>query len=218
MLAGEPSKPRMVPLELPDLTEAEAASVVAGADVEAARLVRTEAADLDWSGSTIRECEVGPVAAGAWRLDRARLVDSRLRELDVTSMRARNSTWRTVEVVRGRIGALDLAGAQWDGVGWSAARLGYVNLRDSTLSDVVLADCRIETLDLGAAQCLRVALDACTIDELVVTHARLADVDLRGSRIARIEGAAGLAGATVSAEQLLDLAPQLAAELGINLG
>ena len=50
------------------------------------------------------------------------------------------------------------------------------------------------------------------------SHATLLDFDLRGARIARIEAVANLVGATISTEQLLDLAPSLADELGINLG
>ena len=68
-----------------------------------------------------------------------------------------------------------------------------------------------------AALAAAVLLAGCTIGELLVSRARLADVDLRGAEMSRIDDATALAGAVVSPTQLLDLAPLLAAALGIRV-
>ena len=47
--------------------------------------------------------------------------------------------------------------------------------------------------------------------------ARLTDVDLSGARLRTIGSIAGLRGATLSADQLIDLAPLLAAHVGIRI-
>ncbi len=207
--------PRAVSLTLDGLVAADAARLCAGDEREAELLTVRTAPELEWTRVTLRECQVQVVGVARWVLDRSRLLECRLADLDVTAVRARDSLWRTVEIVGGRLPALDLAGATWDGVAVSGARLGYVNLRDAALTDVVFADCRIETLDLGAATAARVSLRDCVVDELVVTRATLRDVDLRGARVELVEGAEHLAGATISVDQLLDLAPALAAALGI---
>ena len=61
------------------------------------------------------------------------------------------------------------------------------------------------------------AFPGCRLGILHVDHARLRDVDLRGAEMSRIDDATALAGAVVSPTQLLDLAPLLAAALGIRV-
>ncbi len=173
---------------------------------------------LDWTRVTLRGCLVRLVDVTDLELGRARLVDSRLAEPDVVHLDATDSMWRSVEVTRGRLGAWDMAGGFWDSVSVVGARIGYANMRDATLTDVHLHDCRIETLDLAGATVRRMSLHGCVIGELVVNRAELIGVDLRGADLARIDGVQSLGGATISAEQLLGLAPALAREAGISVG
>ncbi|MGB7980716.1 MAG: hypothetical protein WCF36_07970 [Candidatus Nanopelagicales bacterium] len=215
MTHQRPDVPAAVSLSLEGLDTGDAAGLGPGDEREAELLTVRSAPELDWTRVTLRECQVQIVGVARWLVDRSRLLECRLLDLDVTVLRARDVQWRTVEIVGGRLPALDLAGATWDAVGVTGARLGYVNLRDATLTDVAFTDCRIETLDLGAATAVRVSLRDCTVDELIVTRATLRDVDLRAARIELVEGVAHLTGATVSADQLLELAPALAAALGI---
>ena len=58
-------------------------------------------------------------------------------------------------------------------------------------------------------------IERCRIGRLDVTRARITSADLRGAELRRVDGLPGLAGATISEEQLLELAPALAAQLGI---
>jgi uncharacterized protein YjbI with pentapeptide repeats len=129
-----------------------------------------------------------------------------------------DSTWRSVGLDGGRIGAWDLAGGVLDAVTVAGVQLGYVNLRDATLTDVVMHDCRIEALDLAGARARRVSLTGCVIGELVVVRAELDQLDLRGARLDRVDDVESLGGAIISTEQLLDLAPALAQAAGLTLG
>ncbi len=215
LTVSDVAEPRIRALILDALVPVDAAGMRIGDEREAELLQLSGVPEVDWTQVMLRECEVQAVGVARWVLDRGRLRSCRLREPDVTSLRGRDAVWRSVEIVGGRVPALDLAGGTWDGVAVAGARLGYINLRDASLTDVAFADCRIETLDLGTATATRVSLHHCTVDELVVSHATLRDVDLRGARIGLVEGATHLRGATISVEQLLDLAPGLAAAHGI---
>jgi uncharacterized protein YjbI with pentapeptide repeats len=90
-----------------------------------------------------------------------------------------------------------------------------VNLRGSQVTDVELVGCHIEDLDLGAATVERLAFLDCTVDHLLLPQAELRDVDLRGAALSQITSPGGLGGATISTAQLGELAPILAAHLGI---
>ena len=210
-----------IALALPGVEEAPThdASDVEAEDVrEAEEIVGEHLARVDWNRVSLRACHVHLTDVAELVLDRARLIDSRLNEPDITQVLGADSTWRSAAVVGGRIGAWDLAGGVLDAVTVSGAQLGYVNLRDSTLTDVVMNDCRIGTLDLAGATVRRVSLAGCAIGELVVVHADLDELDLRGARIDRVDGVESLAGAIISAEQLLDLAPALAQAAGVTVG
>jgi uncharacterized protein YjbI with pentapeptide repeats len=195
----------MIGPEAHQLDPASACDVEAEDVREAEEIVGEHLARLDWSRASLRAC-------------RARLIDSRLNEPDITQVIGADSTWRSVAVDGGRIAAWDLAGAVLDGVTVAGAQLGYVNLRDATLTDVVMSDCRIGTLDLAGARARRVSLAGCAIGELAVVHADFDELDLRGARIDRVDGVQSLAGAIISAEQLLDLAPALAQAAGMTIG
>lgn len=53
--------------------------------------------------------------------------------------------------------------------------------------------------------------------DLDLTRARLAGADLRGADLRELDGLGGLAGTTISSDQLLELAGPLAAHLGITV-
>jgi uncharacterized protein YjbI with pentapeptide repeats len=173
---------------------------------------------LDWTRVSLRECCVRLVDVAELVANQARLIDSHLSEPDITDLGSSDSTWRSVTVEGGRIGAWDLSGGVVDGLTVAGAQLGYVNLRDATLTDVAVRDCRIETLDLAGAKARRVSLSASVIGELVVTRADLGELDLRGAQIERVDGVEDLGGAIISADQLLDLAPALAKMARITIG
>ena len=97
------------------------------------------------------------------------------------------------------------------------AKLGYLNLRRAKIKDVEFRDVHIDELDAGGANLERITFIDCTIDTLVLNGAKLKDVDLRGARLRSLSGLSSLKGATVSFEQLMDLAPILANELGLRV-
>jgi uncharacterized protein YjbI with pentapeptide repeats len=206
MISARPLEPALASdVEVEDIREAE-------------EIVGEHLARLDWTRVGLRTCRVHLVDVAELVLDRARLIDCQLHESDVTAVSGADSTWRGVAVDGGRIGAWELASGVLDGVTVAGAQLGYVNLRDATLTDVALHDCRIGTLDLAGAKVRRVSLAGCAIGELVVVRATVDELDLRGASLERVDGVENLAGAIISAEQLLDLAPALAQAAGITIG
>jgi hypothetical protein len=55
------------------------------------------------------------------------------------------------------------------------------------------------------------------VEELNVSEAGLSKVDLSGARLGKLIGVESLRGAIVGHQQLLDLAPLLAAQLGLEV-
>ena len=76
---------------------------------------------------------------------------------------------------------------------------------------------RSEPLTRRTANLRSVGFVDCSIDELNVAGATLSDVDLSGATLHKLIGVESLRGAIVSEAQLTDLAPILAAELGLEV-
>lgn len=178
-------------------------------------------ADLDLSGVDARDarflgCVVRCARADALQLAGARFVDCRIAGLGATEAPWRAGTWRDTVVEGCRIGALDLSTASWNRVLVRGGRVDFANLRGAELVDVTFHGVDLRDLDLGSANLRRVRFSGCRIGRLDVAGARLEAVDLRGSDITDgLDGVGDLRGAVVSSSQLLQLAPLMAAHLGV---
>jgi uncharacterized protein YjbI with pentapeptide repeats len=204
-------------ISLPDLTAFDGDLLETRRDYDATDFVDRDFADQDASDARFLECRLLRCCIDGLSMRRARIVESLLADVHGASVDFTDSTWRDCRMSGGRLGALALAGATWASIRVRGSKLGFVNLAGARLEDVVFEECEIGGLDARAAQMRSVAFVDCTIDELNVAGATLLKVDLSGARLRSLVGVESLRGAIVSHEQLLDLAPLLAAELGIEV-
>lgn len=177
---------------------------------------------LDIAGERLPDLEVEESVVGTLRADGTDLRGLRIREsvvetLDAPVLRASSSTWREVRVAAGRVGSAELYDASLNGVEFVGLKLGFVNLRGSTVTDVVFRDCVIDELDVADARLLRVSFEGTRIRSAEGTNSRIEHVDLRGADLDRVERLDGLRGATIGSEQLYSLAPMLAAQAGYRV-
>ena len=171
----------------------------------------------DLQGSTFLECEFSSVSMTDTGLRGARFLECRSAGLFAPVFKAPRATFRDVVLEGSRLGSAELYDNSWDSVLVDGGKLDYVNLRGSRLTDVLFSGCSIEELDLDAVQAVRVAFRDCRIGALNVTGAVLQDVDLRSTEFRSVTHLPGLSGATVDEDQLMMLAPLLAANLGLRV-
>jgi uncharacterized protein YjbI with pentapeptide repeats len=208
--------PRIDPISLGPLTEGDPDRLERDADLEGVRYADLSLGSLDLPGALVSSSRFDNVSAHETDLTGARLVEVELDRIDLPVVRAARSQWRDVRV-NGRLGSLEAYESQWRGVHLVGCKLGFVNLRGAELLDVSFTDCIIEELDLVSASARRLRLEGCRVARLNVQHARLVDVDLRGALLESVDGVTGLAGTTVSPEQLMTIAPLLAEGVGIRV-
>jgi hypothetical protein len=172
---------------------------------------------VDAAHAALTECAV--VAASLDRLDLtgATLVDVELQELRASSVSAREARLRRVRVSGGRIGSLDLGGAGVDEVELRGVRIDYLSLGGAKVEDVLIAGCTITTIDLPLATLSRVRFEDSRADEVDARGMRADSLDLRGLDAVGYLDVAALRGATLSPWQVEQLAPALAASLGIDV-
>ena len=107
--------------------------------------------------------------------------------------------------------------AKLDQLVLSDCKISYLNARGGIWSDVLVRRCLIDELDLMGAKLQRVRFEDCQIRSLGVDRASCRSMDLRGAELREVTGLAGLAGCTISNEQLYDLSGALASHLGIHV-
>ena len=202
---------------LPQLTPFEGSSLVARGDYDGLEFVDLDLAGQDAGDARVMECRLQRCGLDGLSLRRARIVGALLDSCHGTTIDLADTTWRESQISGGRLGAVMLGGATLTDVRLRGINLGFLNLTGAHLQDVVFERCEIGTFDARDGELESVTFVDCTIDELNVTGATLSKVDLSGARLRSLVGVDSLRGAIVSHEQLVDLAPILAAQLGLEV-
>ena len=210
-------QPVLRALRLPALDPGDTAALAAHGVVEVMSFQGADLSHLDLTGTTFTECELLGVTAHGTILTSARLIETRIERLHAPVLDASRSTWREVELVGSRLGALDIDDAAVRTTRIVGCKFDWINLRSATLEDVLFEDCTFDELDLTAVTATRVAFVNCRAGSLALAHARLRDVDLRGLEMGSIGNIESLAGATLDAHQVAALAPAFAEHLRIRV-
>lgn len=211
--------PRIAPIDprnLDDWTPVPG-DVLTGDRIEGKRIGVFDIAGERLPDLELEECVVDTLRADAADLRGLRVRDSVVETLDAPVFRASSSAWREVRVAGGRVGSAELYDATLNGVEFVGMKLGFVNLRASTLTDVVFRDCVVDELDVADARLLRVAFPGTRIRSVEGSGTRIEHVDLRDADLDRAERLEGLRGATIGSDQLVALAPLLAAQAGYRV-
>ena len=210
--------PRPPALTAPDLSRLRgggADELAAGEMVEDLRLAGADLSGADLSAISLLSCRLSEIFTDDTDLAAARLVDCRLERLSSTYLHSPRSTWRAVELAGSRIGAWELYDADVESALIEDCRLGFANLAGTGLRDVLIRGTRIDELDLSGVEAQRVRFEDCRVGRL--SGGSLSDVDLRGLEMRVVSGLGALAGATISGDQLAELAPLLATHLGLRV-
>ncbi len=214
-----PLAPRLRPVSPGALQPVDAAEAADGDDdLDEVELAYLTLDTMFWTGRRrLGSSRVVDLVVRDWRARAASLVDSVVERADVVALSAAESGWWNVEVLQSRIGSAELYDAALRNVHFVRCKLGYLNLRGANLTDVAFTDCVIEDLDLMRATATRVSFSGTRVSRLELSGSKLEDVDLRGASLADIGSLEGLRGATITLDQLLEIAPALAERLGIKV-
>ncbi|WP_130441933.1 pentapeptide repeat-containing protein [Streptomyces sp. BK239] len=187
-------------------------------DYDGLEFVGADLARQDGAGARFMDCALRECALDGTRLHHARFLDSVLTGVRGVGTELADATLRDVEVVDARLGGVQLHGAVLERVSVRGGKIDFLNLRQARLRDVVFEGCVLVEPDFGGARLERVEFVDCALKAADFTAAVLKDVDFRGAAELGLAGGLDrLSGAVISAAQLLDLAPALAAELGIRV-
>lgn len=196
---------------------AEAGAVTSPGTYDGQHFDRLSFDQASLQGSTFQECRFDGVSMHDAQLRGVRFLESSFSRLYAPVFNAPRAAFRDVLLEGTRWGSARLNESSWTSVHMDGGKLDYLDLRDSRLENVLFSDCIIEELDLAGATANRVAFQRCRIGSLDPTGASLRDVDLRSTQLRSLARLDGLSGATIDENQLMELAPLLAAYVGLRI-
>ncbi|MGW5401603.1 pentapeptide repeat-containing protein [Streptomyces sp. NPDC003952] len=187
-------------------------------DYDGLELVEVDLAGGDGRGARFMDCALRRCVLDETGLAKVRILDSVLDGVRGVGTDLSEASLRDVELLDARLGGVQLHGAVLERVLVRGGKIDYLNLRTARLKDVVFEECVLVEPDFGGAVLERVEFRDCELRGVDFTGARMGDVDLRGVRALSIaRGVEALAGAVISAGQLFELAPAMAAQLGVRV-
>lgn len=211
-------KARRPEVRLPALRGFDGGELEPDGDYDGVEFRGLELAGQDGGGALFLDCAVTGCGVTEARLSRARFVDSVLTELRGVGTELVEASLRDVEVVDARLGGVQLHGGVLERVVVRGGKIDYLNLRKARLKDVVFEGCVLVEPDFGQAALERVEFVGCVLKGADFSGVRMKDVDLReAAEVDILRGIDCLAGAVISAAQLMDLAPAFAAQVGVRV-
>jgi uncharacterized protein YjbI with pentapeptide repeats len=205
-------------IRLPELVAFEDGVLEPDGDYDGLEFQDADFAGQDGGGARFMDCALTGCALDETQLRHARVLDSVLTGVRGVGTDLAEASLRDVELVDARLGGVQLHGAVLERVLVRGGKIDYPNLRKARLKDVVFEGCVLIEPDFAGARLERVEFVDCVLKAADLTAATLVDVDLR--RAAELDinrGIDRLSGAVISHAQLLDLAPVLAAEMGVRV-
>jgi uncharacterized protein YjbI with pentapeptide repeats len=148
---------------------------------------------------------------------RTRLADVTLNRCDFSACDFSEAVWHRVTLIGCRGSSVELAGARLRHVTFSDCRIDEANLRLAQLRDVTFAECGLAASLWNHASLEGVRFPDCDLRNADFSNVRVEDTDLRRARLDGLQGAGSLRGATIGVDQLVTLAPAIAAALGLHV-
>ncbi len=146
-----------------------------------------------------------------------RLLDVVARELDATSADWTGAAMSRVLFENCRLTGFQVPEADLKDVTFKRCKIDYGNFRMARLENVTFDECVFDDTDFSNGVLERVEFPSCEIRDTDFHGARMSRVDLSGAQLALRGSAASLRGAIISPLQLIDLAPAMAQEIGIEV-
>lgn len=163
----------------------------------------------------LTEVDLATFDAAALEADGLR--DARLSQANLANLRARRALLERVELHGCRMTGIQLAESILRDVTIADSRVDLAAFRFCRIERVVFRGCQLAELDLVEAELSSVVFEDCDLTGADITHARFARCEMRGCTLDGLVGAERLRGVAMPWPDIVGMAGQLAAVLGIEV-
>jgi uncharacterized protein YjbI with pentapeptide repeats len=148
---------------------------------------------------------------------RARVADTVFQRCDLSGASFVHAAFTRVEFVDCRLAGADLSGAKLGDVSLRECRLSDASLRMASGDRVRFDNCDLSRADLYGAQLAGACIFNSNLTDAQISKAKLTGARLHGSKFDGVKGVEALRGSTIASAQVLPVASQLLAAMGISV-
>lgn len=186
-------------------------------EVENGRIDRAVWSGLDLHRLSLHRLRLTRPDLIATDLRQAAMVDVVVERGILSGLIAVEMLWRRVVMVGCRLDGVIIYSAQLHDVSFEMTRLDQANFRSASLRRVDFNGCSLRDVDFSGTSMTDVRFIDCDLSGADFSNSRLKRVDLRRATFEYLNGFNGLKGATLTFQQVLQLAPSLARQAGITI-
>jgi uncharacterized protein YjbI with pentapeptide repeats len=167
---------------------------------------------LQVEGSSLRGIDFSSL-----RLDQCELTDAVLTKVDCIGLRAPEASWLRVEIADARMTGVDFGGSHFEDCVFRNLKLDEAGFRFASFKRVRFEGCILRKAEFNSAKMQHVVFTGCDFEGINFGSAICTSVDIRDQNLTAVQGVYGLKNARITSEQLIQLAPLLAAELNFRV-
>jgi uncharacterized protein YjbI with pentapeptide repeats len=150
-------------------------------------------------------------------LDKCELTDVACAKLEAAALQAYKANLLRVSLSDCRLTGVEFAEACFEDCTFKNVKFDQAGFRFASFKRVRFENCMLQQADFSNAQLSHVVFVECSLNEANFVSANCSSTNITGEDLTNVKGILGLKGATISSEQLMQLAPLLAAELGFRI-
>ena len=143
------------------------------------------------------------------------IADATAQRLTAVGMRAPESSCLRAVIQNSRLTGADFGAALFEDCIFENIKFDEAGFRFATFKRVRFTDCVLREADFKGAKLMNVYFSGCDLEGANFENATCQAVDLRSEPLTGIKGVLGLKGAVITSEQLIQIAPLLAIEVGL---
>lgn len=162
------------------------------------------------------DCELERGSLVGVKLDKVEITDARLKSVEAAGLRTYKAEFLRVTFNNCRFTGADFPEATFEDCTFKNVKFDEAGFRFASFKRVRFEDCMLARTDFSSAKLQHVAFDDCGLEQTNFASATCTQVDLGHEDLSNCKGILGLKGATILDEQLIQIAPLLASELGFK--
>lgn len=184
---------------------------------ESVRLENDDAFGLNFIKLGFDEATFQKVLFVGSKLDHISLMDTEFSRCDLSAAKCVEASVIRTRFVGGRMTGVDFSRSALKDVIFENCKLDMANFRFAKLTNVQFVDCMMYETDFQQAMLTDVEFVSSDLEKVEFGQCRLKNVDARTSQLYDTRGWQSLRGLTIDSTQLIQIAPELAAEFGISV-
>lgn len=143
--------------------------------------------------------------------------DSILLQCELNTVICFRSIIVRVIITSSQLTGLQLPEGNFKSVTIQSSRVNLTNFRNAGLDACAFIDCDLTEADFSGSTLTNVLFEECMLDTSDFSNCKMKNVQFKNCSLATIQGANALSGATISNQNLIEIAPLLATELKIKI-